>query len=257
MTRPKAETWSQSFQYLVEDFQQAVLELRLDHPRGFFAVLGALAAALLALACGTPFQFLLFAAVAGYIANASGLRLGSLLVLGVALAPKIARQQFNAEVVRAMVANPFWIFSMALVVACSFRAVLNTSGLVKKRGVLRALRPWRASQPGFEGWRVWALESFGTALLVTFIHCSLLMVFGFLAWTLSSAPTDSMRNSATAVFLLGFLLFAWALSTLAYKLLTMRRAEPVEARLTMIADLHRELRSDLLFLAHFKAKKRW
>lgn len=222
----------------------------LGDPRWFFSGAAAFGTLLLALMTGLNLFATGLAAACAFAATIFGLRLGVILIAGVVVAPVLVHNRAGG-----LFLSPPWLAVMVFTASANLRATLLASGLAAKPGALNFPRDWQPGRPGHEGPVRWFWELVAASSTLSFV---LLIVWGVaeLIGLGFASPNGLTRNGAAAVALIAGLLLVRALAALLFTLIGLRRMTREEAKLTLIATLHRELRPDLLFLADFRARRR-
>lgn len=238
-------------------------------PRLFFALAAGLGATALAVLSGSnPIIALALCGGVGALLTYSGARLGIVIIFGAACVPAFVSGRGGP----AFLSTP-WVAALAWTLAASFRGVLVNpgitppktfswrrflvhAGMMKRRGTLAIPRRYRPGEEGAEGPGSWGWELVASTAVVTLTHM-LMMIGGSWIAASSVGGVDFDYNRKAAVVILGGLVAVWCLVAVIGAILQARRATPLEAKMTLLTALHRELRSELIFMARFRARKRW
>jgi hypothetical protein len=220
----------------------------------FFSLVVAGATFLFGLVTGTDGMVSFFMAIGAFLMAMWGLRLGLLLICTLIIL-SIFQSRSEGYFYLALP----WIFLLSLLSSAYFRAILVNTGVSQKGRELYVPRPVvddpEIRTDADEGYRLWAMELVLSSVLLTLIYCLVFGVAMVISWT--STDTMNLPNQKLAIGVLGMIMALMALGHFVFTLLNMRRTSKLEAALTIMATLHRELRSELVFFTRFRAKKRW
>jgi len=230
----------------------AMLPLWMGSPRFVHAAAAGFGA--LVMVCMTGYARLsvihiAVAALTGFGIAWFALRLGIFAVVAAALLPQVWQGGFSPDF-----PSPVWIAALVWTTAACSRANLLTAGPTKKRGALAMARPWRREEQDSESVSVWLWElSYVTAAVA--ILWLLLRLFGAFAGRISGA-LPGQTEAIAAVAILGLLILIQVVAQVIFALLDAKDRSAEEARLIVFTDLHREIRSEILWFARFIANRR-
>lgn len=218
----------------------------------FFSGASGLGGLILAILSGHGFPQGLLAGGLSFIFALIGFRLGFLLLAGGIIIPLVINNRTGPAFLGVT-----WVATLIFFTSAYLRSILVGVGLAQKRHHLKVSRSMesdpRLDTDSPEGPLVWLLELVAGTMTVMILYISFTGLGSLTSAMLSD--NDLHYEKKLALVMIVFVISLGALGHLVFTLLNARKSTKIEAALTIMAALHRELRSELLFFTHFRARR--
>lgn len=181
-----------------------------------------------------------------------GLRLGFLLLAGGIVLPLVMNGRAGSSFLSLT-----WLGTLVFFTSSYLRAILVGVGVAHKRHHLKVQRSMesdpRLDTDQAESPFLWLIETIIATAVIMVLYLST-MGFASIFQNLIN-DQQSRYEQKMAIVVMVIVLALGALSHFVFTLLNARRSSRLEAALTIMATLHRELRSELLFFTSFRARR--
>lgn len=224
----------------------------LNHALWFFSAASALGGFILAVLTGHTLSGALIACGLTFVLAIIGFRLGFVLIAGGVIIPMVLTSRTGSGFLGLT-----WMATIVFFTAAYLRAIVVGVGLAQKRHHLKSMRSIE-SDPELdtdspEGPLVWLMELTAATVITMLLYLSVMGFAAIFQSMISDAQSAYEQKVATVVMVIVIGLLAFG--HIVFTLLNARKSTRVEAALTIMGALHRELRSELLFFTHFRARR--
>ncbi|MDF1667942.1 MAG: hypothetical protein P1V97_39765 [Planctomycetota bacterium] len=218
----------------------------------FFSSASGLGGFILAVLTGHSLAPALLASGLAFVFALVGLRLGFLLLAGGIIIPMVITSRTGTSFLGVI-----WVGTLIFFTSAYLRSILVGVGLAQKR---HHLKVGRSTETGSEldtdspeGPLAWLLELIAATAVILLLYISTVGFASVFQSFISDKQMLPEQKMATVVMLI--VIGLGALGHFVFTLLNARKSTRIEAALTIMATLHRELRSELLFFTQFRARR--